>query len=404
MISLHHLHAFHSVAVTGGIRRSSEVLYRASSAIARSVAQLEQKLNAPLFERKGRGMLLTAAGEIVRSRAVTIENELSEVRDDAQRLVARRGSGALGAATGLLHESRLSIAALLAEVHHMPTVARSLGITQPAVSSAIAKLEATLKQPLFLRTARGMVPTDAGARWVLRFERVLAELRHIEADIAALNGVIKGVVTVGALPLGRTLVLPQAVAALLARHPSLQVRSLESPYEELHAGLLSGKIDFILGALRSRATSELAVESLFQEQIALIARAGHPLASMKRIRLEDLSRFPWVLSRAGTPLRASLEAFFAARGAAPPEPAVETGDLALLRGLLLQGDMLTALSAHQLHYEIEAGSLVVLPYSLEGMQREIGIATRSGAQLSPGAYALLDEIRRVSRMPESGAA
>jgi DNA-binding transcriptional LysR family regulator len=48
-----------------------------------------------------------------------------------------------------------------------------------------------------------MVPTDAGSRWVVRFERVLAELRNIRADIAALKGVLEGVVTVGALPLGR---------------------------------------------------------------------------------------------------------------------------------------------------------------------------------------------------------
>jgi LysR family transcriptional regulator of gallate degradation len=78
-------------------------------------------------------------------------------------------------------------AALLAEVHHMPSVAASIGVSQPAVSQAIARLEDALGSPL-PRTARGMVPTDAGRRWVVRFERVLAELRHIRADIAALPG------------------------------------------------------------------------------------------------------------------------------------------------------------------------------------------------------------------------
>jgi LysR family transcriptional regulator of gallate degradation len=391
-INLRHVRAFHSVATTGGIRRSAEALYRASSAVARSVSVLEQSLGVPLFERKGRGMLLTAAGEKVRLRAARIEAELHEVRDDAVRML---GGGTIGAIDALFHQPRLRAASLLAEVHHMPSVARATGMSQPAVSSAIAKLEATLRRPLFMRTASGMVPTEAGARWVVRFERVLAELRHIEADIAALNGVLEGVVTVGALPLARTLVLPVSVAALLRRHPRLQVRSLESPYENLCAGLLSGTIDFIVGALRPLPKEGLATELLFGDDIALIAGAAHPLAARRSIGLRELDEFPWVLSRAGTPLRRSFEAFFARHGRPAPQPAIETGDLALLRGLLLQGGMLTALSAHQLRYEIENGSLIVLPLAMTGMRREIGITTRAGAHLSSGANALLDEIRRV---------
>lgn len=396
LTSLHHLRAFSSVATTGGVRRSAEALYRASSAVARSVSMLEQRLDVPLFERKGRGMLLTAAGELVKTRALRIEAELGEVRDEAIRLRSQKGAPAVGVAGALFHERRLMAASLLAEVHYTPTVARLMGCTQPAISSLISKLEATLAQPLFLRTARGMVLTDAGARWVVRFERVLAELRHIDADIAALKGVLEGVVTVGALPLSRTLVLPAAIASLLARHPKLRVRSLESPYEELAAGLLSGKVDFILGALRPLGGAALSTEQLFTDRIVLIAGAGHPLATRSCIHFRDIEGFHWVLSRADTPLRESLESFFARSGRAPPQPTVETGDLALVRGLLLQGDMLAPLSEHQLHYEIEAGSLVVLPFAMPGMQREIGITTRTGAHFPPGVSVLLEEIRRIS--------
>ncbi len=395
-LSLHHLHVFHSVTATGGIRRSAEVLHRASSAVSRSIATLEECLNVALFERKGRGMLLTAAGEIVRVRTQRIEAELAGVRADAARMASRAGTGSIGSMDALLHEPRLMVASLLAEMHHMPSVAKATALSQPAVSNAIATLESALKQPLFLRTAHGTVPTDVGARWIVQFERVLAELRHIETDVAALNGVLEGVITVGALPLARTLVLPMALSALLARHPKLRVRSLESPYEELCGGLLSGKIDFILGAIRPAHGTELATEPLFVDQIALIVGARHPLARQASVDFQDVAGFPWVLSRAGTPLRESLQAFFASHGQAPPQAAVETGDLALLRTLLLQGNMLTMLSAHQLHYEIESGSLVVLPFAMTGMQGQIGITTRAGAHLSGGVYALLEEIRRVS--------
>lgn len=394
-VSLRHLHAFRAVAALGGIRRSSESLYRASSAVARSVAALEESLDVQLFERKGRGMLLTAAGDVVRLRAERVEAELQSVRDDAMRGQDRSGRK-VGGIEALLNERRLQAAALLAEVHHMPTVAHAMGASQSAVSQAISRLEDMLGQPLFLRTAHGMLPTDAGRRWIERFERALAELRHIPEDVAALAGVVLGTVTIGALPLARSQLLPAAIAAVLQRHPRLHVSSLESPYGELTAGLLSGRIDFIVGALRSNPDGAVVSRSLFGDKAVLVARAGHPLAARTRLHIGDLEGYPWVLSRPGTPLRESLVEFFKSQGLAPPEPRVETGDLALLRGLLVSSDMLTVVSAHQLHYEVATAQLAVLPFDMPGLERSIGIMTRKGALLAPGAQALLDEIDAAS--------
>lgn len=395
LVSLRHLHAFCAVAATGGIRRSSESLFRASSAVARSVATLEAALGAQLFERMGRGMLLTSAGEVVRLRADRIVAELRGVRDDALR---QRDSGraTVGAIDTLLNERRLQAAVLLAAMHHMPSVAQAMKTSQSAISQAVAKLEDMLGQPLFHRGVRGMVPTDVGERWIAHFEMVLAELRFIADDVAALNGVVQGVVTVGALPLARSRLLPQAIAGVLQKHPRLQIRSLESPYGELTASLLSGRIDFIVGALRDTSGDAFSAHALLDDHVALIVRTGHPLADRKQICLADLAGFPWVLSRAGTPLRVSLENFFLRNGMKPPTPAVETGDLALLRGLLVSSDMLTVLSAHQLHHEVRTGQVIVLPFSMHGLERRIGVTTRRGAHLSPGASALLSEIEAVS--------
>jgi len=399
LVSLRHLHAFNAVAASGGIRASSESLYRASSAVARSVASLEASLDAQLFERKGRGMLLTAAGDVVRKRADRIEAELHAVREEAIRLrdrsTARAGSK-VGGIEALLNERRLQAATLLAEMHHMPSVAHVMEVSQSAVSQAIARLEDMLGQALFLRTAHGMVPTEAGRRWADSFERVLAELRHIPEDIAALAGVVLGVVTIGALPLARSQLLPTAIASVLKRHPQLHIRSLESPYEELMASLLSGRVDFIVGAQRAGGSDAFESRSLFEDKAALVARSGHPLAKRARLTLQDLAGYPWVLSRSGTPLRESLVQFFERGGAAAPSPAVETGDLALLRGLLVSSDMLTVLSAHQLYHEVQTNQLVVLPFEMQGMERGIGVTTRKNAHLSPGAYALLAEIEAIS--------
>jgi LysR family transcriptional regulator of gallate degradation len=184
-----------------------------------------------------------------------------------------------------------------------------------------------------------------------------------------------------------------AIGRLLARHPRLRVFSLESPYEELCAGLLSGKVDFILGALRPLADKALRSEPLFADDLGLMAAADHPLHKRRVVKFEHLRAYPWVLSRPGTPLRQSLADFFKAHGEPAPVPAVETGDLALVRGLLLQGPMLTVLSTHQMRYEVNAGQLCMLRLPMQGLQRNIGVITRSGAHLSAAALALLEEVR-----------
>lgn len=393
---LPHLRVLSAVVREGGIRPSSESLLRAASAISRSIGLLERLLDAQLFERKAGGMLLTSVGELVHARFERIEQELGIVLEEASTTRVRRQDDAFTAVAvdALFDERRLLALSLLAELHHMPTVGRHLGISQPAVSAVLSRVEGALGLKLFLRTARGMMPTDAGARWVNRFDRALAELRYLAADVAAAKGSLEGVITVGTLPLARTRMLPLAASALQALHPRLRIHSLESPYEQLCAGLLSGKVDFIVGALRPRLDNALTSESLFADELGLIAAATHPLAARRRLRVADLRPYRWVLSRPGTPLRESLSRFFASRGEPAPVPAVETGDQTLVRGLLLQAPMLTVLSTRQLRFEIDAGQLRVLPLPMAGMQRQIGLTTRTGARLSAAAQALIEQIRQ----------
>ena len=398
-INLRHLRALSAVASAGSVAAAADDLYRVPSAVTRSISELEDALGKQLFDRHARGMTLTAYGELVLVRAQRIEREFEEAR---VQLSTRGGIApkvdvqSLFAA--MLNGRRLAVVASLAEKRNMSSVASEFGISQPAISAALKDLESGLGTTLFERTARGLVPTGAGEIVAFFFKRVLAELRHIGPDLAASEGMLQGTVHVGALPLGRTQILPQAIAALLSAHPRLHVATLESPYESLAASLRSGDIDFIIGALRAPDDAkQLQQQPLFEDCISLIARAGHPLASVGRVDFRALRQASWVLSRQGSPSRELLEHFFSGARQPPPEPAVETGDLALVRGLLLESDMLTALSAHQLRHEIRGGSLVTLDFPLGRTQRQIGLTQRLGALPSPGARALMKAIEDVVR-------
>lgn len=395
LLNLAHLRAFRLVADTGSATRAASALYRAQSAVTRSVQELETALGSPLFERKPSGMLPTAVGRVVLDRCARIFGELEELAQWCAARQARRralGEGTLPAY--LLNTRRLQLFVALARHRHMPSTANAFGISQPAVSSAMRVLESGSGITLFHRGPRGVLLTAEGETFLLHVRRALNELRHVPDDIAALHGNIQGAVTVGALPLGRTLILPAAIARLSAQHPGVRVVTDESAYELLVAGLRAGDIDFVLGALRENdAASGLANERLMSEDMVVLARRDHPLANARDLTLNDLRDAQWILSRAHSPQRGLLEAQFRRFKLKPPMPTVETADLAVIRGLLLGTDMVAALSAQQLHYEIESGQLAILDVPLQHTRRDIGLTLRAHGAPSPAARALIDALR-----------
>ena len=392
---LRHLRAFLAVADQGSANRAGAALFRAQSVVSRSIHKLERELGVRLFERRARGMLLTEYGRALLIRTRRVNAEMQRARAELGAL-ADKGSVRNAPMFGMLiPERRVRAFVALAEQHHMPSVARSLGITQPAVSIAVRQMEDSIGVALFDRSARGMIPTPAGAALALRLKRALAEIRHAVSDIAALRGVTQGTVTVGALPLGRTRLLPESIADVVGKYPELRVATMEGTFEALAAGLRAGDLDFILGALRSAEfASDLKGEPLADDELAIVARSGHPWLARKRIPPTDLARARWVLPRVNTPTRTLFERALAKRGLPLPSVVVETSDLAVLRGVLLNSELLTAISPRQLSFELAAGLLALLPVPLPDTRRVIGITRRTDSVPSPGAKILMEEIAR----------
>lgn len=388
--NLMQVRAFIRVADYGSVSKASEALFRAQSVVTRSISELEARLGVPLFERHANGMRLTDYGTRLLPRARRVLAELESV----PRLLAGADKH-LSEPLYLFQARRLQVFVKLCETHHMQTVSSLLGLSQPAVSSTLKVLESGCGQPLFERTPRGLLPSRASLEILFPIRRALNELRHIETDLAAIHGTLQGVVHVGALPLGRTRILPEAIVRLMAEHPAIQVITNESPFDLLATELRAGDVDFIFGALRSAAyASDLTGEALLTEDMVVLARRGHPLYAKSALQAE-LRDAQWVLPRAGSPARQMLDDCFRAFAIAPPRPVVESGDMAIIRGLLLRSDMLAAVSAHQLEPEISSGELCILPLELKHTTRAIGLTSRTASLHSPAAQALMAMIREV---------
>lgn len=383
------------ISERGTVSEAAEKLFRTQSAITRSIRDLEHTLATPLFERHASGMLLTEMGKCVLPRAQRAINELHHIPRLLSKLKLRDGQREEAEPVWLFNLRRLQIFLALCRFHHTQSVAVSLGISQPAVSAALKVLEKGAGLALFQRTPKGMIPTPAGREIAPFISRALNEIRHIPEDLAAQQGILTGTVHVGALPLCRSSLLPQAITRLVTRYPGVKVVTNESVFSALVSELRAGDIDFILGALRQNdAVPDIRNQVLFNEELILLARPQHPLAG-RQLTPDELAQTQWILPRENSPARHLLDSAFMTLGMSAPQPVLESGDLAIVRGVLLHSDMVAAVSSHQMEFELRAGILTPLMLNLHDTRREIGLTFRQGALHSPAARALLNCIDTV---------
>jgi LysR family transcriptional regulator of gallate degradation len=399
LLNPRHLRAFLTVTNAGSVIKASQILRRAQSAITRAIKELEREVGADLFERHPHGMMPTSFGRTLLAR---VERAYAEMRAANSAFSAHLGNqGWVRTApifTLSISRQRLLVFVELAEQHNMAAVAETLGISQPAVSQSLREIENGVGTALFKRTARGMLPTPLGAVLALHIKRSLAELRIAEEEIGFLKGMAQGSVTVGSLSVGRARLLPLAITRLLKGFPNITVSTEEGTFEHLATRLRAGEIDFILGALRPpEQTTGLIREVITQDTMAIVVRSGHPLGSRKKLSLSDVVAVDWVLPRHGAPTRELLEAALLRRGLGSLKVRVETADLAVTLGIVMQSDMATAVSEQQFHRELESDALRVLPIALPETSRPIGILQRSGGIPSQAARHLVDLIREIGQ-------
>ena len=388
------------MARAGSVIRSSKIVHRAQSAVTRSIKELERELGVVLFERRPQGMLMTEFGRTLLQRVDRALAEMETARQGFEAALAPRTWNEHASIFSLsASHRRLAIFVELVEQRHMGAVAESLDISQPAVSQALREVETSLGVELLVRSPGGLLPTPLGALLAMHIRRALAELRAAEVEIGSLQGAVSGRVVVGTLSRGRARLLPRAIVRLTESYPHLTVSTIEGSFEHLATRLRAGDIDFMICALRPpEHTVGLVREVVAHDALALMVRHSHPLVRKKVLKFAHIEDAQWVLPPRGTPTREQLENAFRQRGLREPKVVVETADLAITRGLLLESNMMTAVSPHLFQHEIETRAVSILPLELPETRRGIGILQRSASSPSLAARLLMDNIRAIGKL------
>jgi DNA-binding transcriptional LysR family regulator len=226
--------------------------------------------------------------------------------------------------------------AAVAGHRHFTRAAEELHVAQPALSQQIRRLERELGLDLFVRSTRRVSLTEAGELLLPRALRVMAELDDARAELEQLTGLVRGRVSVGAIPLA-PLDLPGMLAEFRGRYPGVAVYMREETLNGMLALLRSDELDLGFAfADDQTAGPDIATERLFDEELVVATAPSHRLAARKRLRLEELAGEPLISFRRDSALRRTADAALAAAGV-EAESAFETIELETMRGLVARG-------------------------------------------------------------------
>ena len=281
----------------------------------------------------------------------------------------------------------------IAERGSLRAAARHLQLAQPALTRSVHELERELGAPLFERRARGMILTPMGQAFVRRASAVLTEVRRARDEVEQLAGGTSGKVVAGLSLAAHIALLPKALQPFRARYPQVELHLIEGWYPTLEAGLKDGGVDFYVGPRPDQEpSSELILETLFENDRIILGRKGHPLAGAHSLR--DLAGAEWATTSVTFKAEEELGQLFAAHHMPPPRLALRSQSALTLMVALAYSDLLAMVPMQWTDFSETSDTLAPIPVKEILPAPPIVTVRRAGLPLTPAAEYLLDLLRR----------
>jgi DNA-binding transcriptional LysR family regulator len=294
-----------------------------------------------------------------------------------------------------LQQLRCFCAAL--ELGSFTAAAETLRVSQPAVAEQVRKLEQALGADLFVRSARGVVATEAGRAFAEHATRSLRAVEDAADSVGELTALRSGTVAVGVFGEPSAWRMDELVAAFQSRHPNVSVRLVGRNSSaivervrrgELEAGVVLLPID----------DDKLDVRPIVRDEVLYISAS--PERTRQPATIERLATTPLVFYDAESgdndPIRRQLAERAQALGVhLQPKVEVELKDIALRLVAAGIGD--TYLPAAYTHAPYYPQGLSTASFS-PPLYDTFAVITRPGARLSPGVRELLTDVETHMRV------
>jgi LysR family pca operon transcriptional activator len=300
------------------------------------------------------------------------------------------------ARSSLSRRLKLSHFRVIAAISHRGSLLKasaSLGLTQPAITRSLHEIEMIVGARLFERHAKGVTPNRLGLLMADSARRVLGELDSFERDLDRQIENGQDLVLIGALPSAAAGILPAAIRALQGTHAQVRVRVTQGQTGELIEALSSGDVDVVLGRLYPSASPDhLERIELYQDQVALLARAGHPIFLKSPISSASVNEYQLALP-SSTPYAATEMEELIERLMLQRAVCLESNSVPLIRETLLHSDMITILPRLMLAGDIARGQIREISALPVAGGRSCGLILRRNVELSANTELFISFLR-----------
>jgi LysR family transcriptional regulator, transcription activator of glutamate synthase operon len=268
--------------------------------------------------------------------------------------------------------------ATVAEVEHVTTAAAMLGVPQPTLSRAVARVEAELGVRVFERVPDGVRVTPVGEIAVAAARELSARYGQLVDDVATALDPDTGVVRLAFLDSIAASLVPRVLHGFHEEAPRVRVLLSQEPAHEIAVDLGSGAVDLAISS--PRPAGPFGWHPLQEERLVLVVPPQHRLATRKRVPLSVLAGEELVTTPVGFGYRALVDGLLRDAGVAPTV-SFEGQELPTIEGLVAAGLGVAILP------EQFAGlsGTVGIPIASAAARRTVGLTWRTDRELSPAA-------------------
>jgi len=280
--------------------------------------------------------------------------------------------------------------------------AETLSMGQPGLSGQIKKLEDALGVTLLDRTAKGVIPTEAGQQFLSHAQRILSELKIAGRGLDELREVTTGQVILGVTSASTFSHLAPILDEYRKLYPRVYIQIVELPTETLVEQVRLGILDLTLSVLPVEV-DELEVEELYHENLRLIVPSNHRLAYRaaigEKVRIPELAGEPLVLPYRQYGIRQQIENAYR-QFSIPLKTVVELMGIGVAVQLTRRGVGITFLPELLVSDEVRLGELVCLTIEEPELIMRTGLLYRRDQYLPPASLRMIEVIRRVCQTHE----
>jgi DNA-binding transcriptional LysR family regulator len=194
----------------------------------------------------------------------------------------------------------------VAELGQFNLAARSLHLTQSAVSILIRDLESEIGVRLFDRHTRMVSLTLVGQEFLPQARKILKDLELAVGGVRDNASLKRGQVTIAAAIVLAATIVPPIIARFLRMYPEISVNIRDMPEEAITPALKRNEVDIAVGTL-SEDDPEIAATPLLRDKLVLICREDHKFAKRRSVRWAELKDENLIVLAATNPLRNLVE-------------------------------------------------------------------------------------------------